>query len=445
MQGYPTYKDSGNSWFGHIPDHWTSINFRLRLSTLTDFTANGSFASLAKNVNYLEEGFSRLVRLTDLRTNLEGKGIYVSEDAHNFLKKSELYGGEILLANVGAYAGLITRMPYKEGNYTLGPNMFLIRVEGNIDFYTYQLSSYPCNEQLMLKAMSAAQPKLNKEDVRSIRVAIPSDEEQQSIANFLDHQTAQIDQAIADKEQLLELYEEEKKAIINQAVTKGLDPTVPMKGSGVEWLGEVPEHWVVSRVGYVSKVVRGASPRPAGDASLFNGDFMPWITVKEVTNSRGKFILETETYLTELGAERTRILEPETLILSNSGATLGVPRITLIKGAINDGSVAFLNLTVEREFLYYFFTTHTKIYRDETSGYGQPNLNTEIVKSTKIPLPPNNEQREIIDYIESKIEQFRLTESIMVQEVELLKEYKQSLIFEAVTGKIDVRDFELKD
>ena len=211
-----------------------------------------------------------------------------------------------------------------------------------------------------------------------------------------------------------------------------------MKDSGVEWLGEIPEHWEVRKIGHITKVIRGASPRPAGDPLLFNGDFLPWITVKEVTNAIGRFITSTETYLTELGSFQTRVLEPETLILSNSGATLGVPRITLIRGGINDGSVAFLNLNIERDFLYYFFTTHTNIYREEASGYGQPNLNTEIVKSTKVPLPSVNEQIEIIKFIEKELIRFDLIINKSRQEIELLKEYKTALISEVVTGKVDV-------
>ena len=157
-------KDSGVEWIGEIPSDWTFSNFRYCIDVLTDFTANGSFASLADNVDYLDSGFSRLVRLTDLRNNLNNDGIYVSEKAHKFLSKSELKGGELLIANVGAYAGLVTLMPRLKGFFTLGPNMFLLKLNQNHKYFSYLLSSSICAEQLKIMAVSSAQPKLNKDN-----------------------------------------------------------------------------------------------------------------------------------------------------------------------------------------------------------------------------------------------------------------------------------------
>jgi len=126
MQAYDKYKDSGIEWLGEIPEHWVISNCRYYLNILTDYTANGSFGDLAKNVNYSDYvGYSRVIRLTDLRENLNNSGIYVDEHAHTYLKKSQLVGGEILIANVGAYAGFAIKMPYIPYKATLGPNMFL--------------------------------------------------------------------------------------------------------------------------------------------------------------------------------------------------------------------------------------------------------------------------------------------------------------------------------
>jgi type I restriction enzyme, S subunit len=253
-----------------------------------------------------------------------------------------------------------------------------------------------------------------------------------------------LDQLIKQKEKLIELLKEKRQAVINEAVTKGLNPKVKMKDSGVEWLGTVPEHWKIARIGHYTQLIRGASPRPAGDPRYFGGDFMPWITVGEVTNGDDKFVLSTENYLTKEGSEQSRIIYPETLLLSNSGATLGVPKISKITGCINDGSVAFTSLSkeLERDFLFYFFKTHTEIYRQEMSGYGQPNLNTDIIKSTKIPLPPNHEQIEIVNFIESEFMEFDKILSLSNLQIDKLKDYRQSIISEAVTGKIDVREWQ---
>ncbi len=216
-------KDSGIEWIGGIPEGWKTGQIRNILKIITDYTANGSFADLAKNVEYLDfQDYARLVRLTDLRLNLENNGVYVNEVGYNFLSKSALYGGEILLANVGAYAGLACEMPYTDIKATLAPNMFLMKFEKNINnhFIFYVLNSLYIQEQLAMKANStSAQPKLNKDDVRSIRITFPPVEEQQKIADYLDAKTNEIDKAISQKEMLIEKLGEYKKSLIYEVVT----------------------------------------------------------------------------------------------------------------------------------------------------------------------------------------------------------------------------------
>ncbi|GAB1419504.1 hypothetical protein MASR2M12_22690 [Bacteroidales bacterium] len=283
----------------------------------------------------------------------------------------------------------------------------------------------------------------HQELIKNAFLVAPPPEEQTAIAHYLDRKTAEIDELIADKKRLLELYEEEKTAIINQAVTKGINPDVPMKDSGIEWLGEIPEHWEVKKIGHCGKIVRGGSPRPTGDPRYFFGDYIHWITVKEVTNAVGKYVVGTEEYLTEEGSKNSRIVEPETLLLSNSGATLGVPKISKIRGCINDGSVAFPELKsfLNRDYLYYFFVSHTDIYREQMAGNGQPNLNTEIIKSTFIPLPSTvEEQSSIVDFIEIETQKVEAKKSKTEKLIELLTEYRTALISEVVTGKVKVID-----
>jgi type I restriction enzyme S subunit len=210
-----------------------------------------------------------------------------------------------------------------------------------------------------------------------------------------------------------------------------------MKDSGVEWIGEIPGHWDFVKVGHYSLVVRGGSPRPSGDPKYFNGDFIHWITVKDITSKSDKYVITTDSKLTEEGMKQSRVLEPETLVLTNSGVTLGVPGILKIKGCINDGSVGFLNLSskVERDFLYYFWTTQTKLLLEQQSGYGQPNLNIDIVSNIRFPLPPITEQQQIVSYLDEHTQLIDKTISVEERRIDTLKEYRQSLISEVVTGK----------
>lgn len=447
MKKYDSYKDSGIEWIEEIPSHWESWKISHAFNRIGSGTTPES-----GNPIYHENGTVNWLNTGDLNDGLlDSCSKQITQKALEDYSSLKLFpAGSLVMAMYGATIGKTAILNF-ETTTNQACCVFCESEIINLRFLQYWFIGN--KEQIINLAIGGGQPNISQNILKDIRLWCPDYSEQLSLNKFLDQKTTQIDDLIAKKERLINLLEEERIAIINQAVTKGLpaeerlkaglDPNVPMKDSGVEWLGEIPEHWEVKKIGHVSKVVRGASPRPAGDPLLFNGDFLPWITVKEVTNAIGKFIISTESFLTEEGSKQTRIIEPETLLLSNSGATLGVPRITKIRGGINDGSVAFFNLKIEKDFLYYFFTTHIKIFRDEASGYGQPNLNTDIVKSTKIPIPNETEQIKIVQFIEDEI--LRI-ESIIFkshQEIELLKEYKTALISEVVTGKVDVRNEKL--
>jgi len=218
-------KDSGIEWLGEVPEHWRTLNFRYVIDILTDFTANGSFADLAKNVTYLESGYSRLIRLTDLREDLKNNGIYVSEETHKYLSKSSLYGGEVLLANVGAYSGLAWKVPIINDIATLGPNMFLLKFENNLDndFAYFSLISDYLSSQLKNKAISSAQPKLNKEDVRSCLFILPPLDEQQEIVERLIKINEDYDNLISNINSQIEKLKEYRQSIISEAVTGKID------------------------------------------------------------------------------------------------------------------------------------------------------------------------------------------------------------------------------
>jgi type I restriction enzyme S subunit len=442
MKKYDNYKDSGIEWISEIPEHWKMqrLKYAFDLGTGLSITKENLVDVGVPCVSYGEihskYGFEVDINKHNLKC--------VDVDYLNTSIKALMKQGEFIFADTSEDiegSGNFTHVK-SDGDIFAGYHTITVRPinKKNSLYFAFLFDSIDFRTQIRSSVKGIKVFSITQGILKDTFIWHPPLEEQIAIASYLDRKTTQIDTLISKKEQFITLLQEERTAVINHTVTKGLDPKVKMKDSGIEWLGEIPEHWGLNRIGHISKVIRGASPRPAGDPLLFNGDFLPWITVKEVTNAKGKYITSTDTFLTELGAIQTRILEPETLILSNSGATLGVPRITLIKGGINDGSVAFLNLKVERDYLYYFFTTHTNIYRDEASGYGQPNLNTEIVKSTKIPVPTIQEQQEIIKFIEKELSIFQTLISKSEQEIELLKEYKMALISEVVTGKVDVRN-----
>jgi len=205
---------------GQIPEDWEEYHLRDLISVLTDFTANGSFSALAENVPYFNTPqYARLVRLTDIRSNFKNSdAIYVTKKSYDYLAKSKLYGGELLLANVGAYAGLACLFPCgMDFVATLAPNMFLIKVNNKAEV-KYILNS--CNygvlrNQLFAKASSSAQPKLNKEDLRSCLIPLPTKEEQKRIVSAL----TSVDNLISSLGKLIEKKKNIKQGTMQQLLT----------------------------------------------------------------------------------------------------------------------------------------------------------------------------------------------------------------------------------
>lgn len=220
-------KPSGVDWIWEIPEHWEVSHLRRFLNLLTDFSANGSFADLRNNVEYLDyDDYARLVRLTDLRDNFNNSGVYVNKHAYNFLAKSSLQGEELLMANVGAYAGFVCLMPQVEFKATLGPNMFIIKLlnkKYTSEYAYYLLSSDLYNSILSLRALSSAQPKLNKEDIKSLPLIRPTIEEQDVIVAYLKKEFIGIVELILKYQKQIDLIQEYKTALISKAVTGKID------------------------------------------------------------------------------------------------------------------------------------------------------------------------------------------------------------------------------
>ena len=205
-------------------------------------------------------------------------------------------------------------------------------------------------------------------------------------------------------------------------------------------LPELPEGWVWATVEQLSVVVRGSSPRPAGDPRYFGGS-VPWITVGPITADNEPYLTQVSEGLTEEGRENSRFIEPHTLLLTNSGATLGVPKITLIGGCINDGVAALLGTDYPLKlYLLYFLHTQTALLRGVNQGAAQPNLNTAIIKSIWVPLPPLAEQEQIVALVEERLSQIDSAEKTIDAELIRSKKLRQSILKRAFEGKLVPQD-----
>lgn len=257
--------------------------------------------------------------------------------------------------------------------------------------------------------------KLTQSQLSNISIISLSKEEQTAIANYLDSKTTEIDQVVADKEALVSLYEEEKKALINEAVTKGLNANVKLKPSGIDWLGEIPEHWEVKKLKYILSIRSGESIG-TDDVSdefripVYGGNGIMGYTYK--SNSIGK-----------------------ELIIGRVGAYCGNIYISEDEKWISDNALRVQSFQ-NWEFTYHFLKALD--LNKYASQNAQPLITGTLVKDQYIPLPPLEEQTAIVRYIESETANINDKINQIKQEIDLLKEYRQALIFEAVTGKIQV-------
>jgi type I restriction enzyme S subunit len=450
---YETYKDSGIEWMGKIPESWEVVNFRYLIDVLTDFTANGSFGDLAKNVKYQEDGYSRLIRLTDLRANFQNKGVYLNQHSHNYLKKSELFGGEVLLANVGAYAGLAWIFENFQNKASLGPNMFLLKFINEIDErYAYiALTSYYLHSQLLDKATSSAQPKLNKEDVKSCKFILPPKQEQTQIAAYLDYHTQLIDTLISKKETLIQKLQEQRQAIINEAVTKGLNKTVELKDSDIEWLDEIPKHWEVMKFRYKFETSKGLTITKAN----LQDEGVPCVNYGEIHSKYG-FEVNPEIHNLKcvseeyLNTNESSLLSKGDFVFADTSEDIegsgnfthlhsDIPTFagyhTIIARLVDNGNYRF--------FAYFFdSSTYRTQIQNLVKGVKVFSITNRILKDTNLLFPPIEEQKQIADFIDIKIDKIFVSSEKLKTSIQKLKDYRQSLISEAVTGKIDVRNWQ---
>lgn len=431
-QAYAEYKDSGIEWLGEIPSHWEKILFKRVVLQVKDGThgthqrvEEGSYLLSAKNV------FNHGIEIGLTESRIPNKD-YQEIVSNGFPKK-----GDILVTCVGTIGRSCVYTFEKPIAFQRSVAFLRLNSQCDSKYYKYFIESKQYQSQLESLIKSSAQGGVYMGDLINTVVANCDFLEQKQISNFLDHETTKIDRLIEKQQQLIELLKEKRQAVISHAVTKGLNPNVKMKDSGVEWLGQLPEHWDVIYIKHLTEVKRGASPRPIDDPKYFDdeGEYA-WTRIADVTKA-GMYLTDTTQKLSKLGSSLSVRLEPNELFLSIAG-TVGKPCITVFKACIHDGFVYFPTLKMNNKFLYYIFEAG-QAYLGLGKMGTQLNLNTDTVGGIKIGLPPNFEIEQIISYIETQNAKYDFLILTANKQVSLLQERRTALISAAVTGKIDVR------
>jgi len=349
--------------------------------------------------------------------------------------------GDVLFGKLRPYLAKVLRAA-EEGVCT--GELLVLRPRAVIqDFLFYFMLAPDFIGVVDASTYGAKMPRASWDFIGNQPVLVPPEDEQRAIAAFLDRETARIDALIAKKERQIELLQEKRTAVISHAVTRGLDPNVKMKDSGIEWLGEIPQHWTTIRLKYAFRFISGGTP-PTGDLRYWNGD-LPWVSPKDM---KTLYLTDTQDHITE-GAVR----ESATDIVPE-GAVLLVMRSGILRHSIPVG-VARKRMAINQdlkgliprtgELLPEYFARFVEGYQAQLltewrkEGATVESLEYGLVANFEMLVPPCNEQRAIAAFLDRETARIDALIGKLRTSIDRLREYRTALISAAVTGKIDVR------
>jgi type I restriction enzyme S subunit len=455
FQKYSEYKDSGVDWLGEIPEGWEAIRMKF----------------LFRDVSVKNKPDEELLSVTQdkgvvPRTWVENRMVMPSGNLESF---KFIEKGDFAISLRSFEGGL----EYCHHNGIISPAYTVLKKRKDLleGYYKYLFKSYSFISEIQTSVVGIREGKnISYPELSYSLLPIPSSSEQTAIANFLDEKTSKIDQAIAQKERVIELLKERKQIIIQNAVTgktnclnydlndefenhdlkrKNHDPSKnqknhssrPMKDSGVEWIREIPEHWEVVSLKWLSRIYAGGTPDKSNLSYWTNGT-IPWISSGEVNQ---EFITKPTTHISQRGFENSSAnwIPRDSLIvaLAGQGKTKGMVAYLDIETTGNQSLAAVIpnKNKVSSFFLFYFIRASYKKLRGDAGEGKRDGLNLSILGDLEIAYPKNfDEQQEIKSFIETQSTKIDEAISLQKTQIEKLKEYKATLIDSAVTGKIKV-------
>jgi len=428
---YPKYRDSGVEWWGEMPEDWGLFPAK------RSFVRRKELNSGMKCENRLSLTLGGVVPrdLADL------DGLQASEfETYQLVHAEDLVFKLIDLQNIKtSRVGLVPEIGIMSPAY--------IRVEPNkskaAPKFAYWFFTNLYNRCIFNELGGGVRQTISSEELLLLPYPALPLPEQTAIAAFLDRETAKIDGLVAEQRRLMELLKEKRQAVISHAVTKGLNPDAPMKPSGIEWLGDVPEHWERSKPKYFStKIVDGVHFKPT-----YVDEGVPFVTVRNLTAGLG-ISFENLNYITEEDhAEYFKRANPEKgdVLLTKDGATLGVARVIETDRVFSIFvSVALLKPIIEMIdpwFLCYSLESDVAFQQFKAGELGSALKHIHLVnlRNVSIPLPPLDEQKEIVQSLDREIDELEALVAEAQRAIDLLQERRTALISAAVTGQIDVR------
>lgn len=435
---YEKYKDSGVEWLGEVPEHWEFAGLTKYLESLVDYRG--------RTPTKVDEG----ILLITARNIKDGKIAYdnsqefiIPDEYEDVMRRGKPELGDVLFTTE-APLGQVANVD--QTGIALAQRIIkFCGIEGILNnyFLKYWIMSKFCQFNLEQLATGSTALGIKGSKIGQVYVCVPEYQEQLGITRFLDRETAKIDDLIAEQQKLIELLKEKRQAVISHAVTKGLNPDAKMKDSGIEWLGEVPEHWDVVSIKHIATIRYGI-----GEPPKYQPEGIPLI---RATNVHAGYLFEENMVFVnpdDIPEKRIVWLESGDIIVVRSGAYTGDSAIIPEDfGKSIAGFDMVLRCNCDRiaaKFMQYALLS--KYLKDEQIDLekiraAQPHLNAEELGACIVLLPKITEQNDIIAFLDSEITKIDILNSEAQKAITLLQERRTALISAAVTGKIDVRGF----
>ena len=427
LKPYADYKDSGLSWLGRVPAHW-----ELR-------PAFGAFVPIRernlgmKEKTVLSLSYGRIV-------------VKPADKLHGLVPESfETYQ----IVNPG---DIVIRTTDLQNDHT-SVRVAIVRDRGIITSaylalhlqagvspqFGYQFLNVWDSTKAIYGYGSGLRQGLGFSHFKRMPVALPPHTEQAAIVRFLEWVNGRLERTIRAKRKVIALLTEQRQVIIHRVVTRGLDPAVPLKPTGIPWVGDIPAHWETRRVKQATRILRGKfSHRPRNDPSLYDGAY-PFIQTGVVAKA-SKYIKSTTQTLNEKGLAVSKLFPAGTLVMTIA-ANIGEVAVLTFDACFPDSIVGFAPSKItDRDYLYLVFQCMKLELLREAPVNTQGNLNVERIGAMGIPMPPLTEQMKIVKNVETELGPFDSGIDRLRREIELLREYRTRLIADVVTGKLDVRE-----
>jgi type I restriction enzyme S subunit len=440
---YQAYKDSGIEWLGQVPSHWSVMPLRRDINFVTSGARGWA-------ENYSDDGdlFIRIGNLTrdSIKLSLsEVQRVIVPDSAE--VDRTRVQAGDVLFS-ITAYLGSVAVVPCNLGKAFVSQHVALVRPKRSCclpEWIGYVAISHVGKTHLETTGYGGTKIQLSLADVTTMPVLAPPPDEQALLVEFLDRETTKIDALVAEQEELIILLKEKRQSVVSHAVTKGLDPSVPMKNSGVEWLGAVPAHWALRPLKSLATFRSGGTPDKR-KLEYWDGD-VPWASAKDLKVDR---LSDSIDHITQLAVEEgvATLVPANAIVVVVRGMILAryfpVTQLT-VPMAINQDLKALLpRRDVASDYLAWLLRAsepETLNCLDE-AGHGTKALRMENWGGMTVPVPPIEEQKAIATKIEAATALLDQLVSEAVLSIELLRERRSALISAAVTGQIDVRQLE---